>query len=1307
MLPFKYSGTNADLAALAEGLSEEIVTGLLRFSYLRVIARGATLRYVTEAVDARAVGKEIGARYVLEGSLRQAGSQLRVAVQLVDAATGAHLWAEAFNRPFNPDEILSLQDELVPRIVSSVADAHGVLPRTMSEALRSKAPEQLSPYEAVLRSFGYGYRMTPDEHAAVRAGLERAVEQEPDNADAWAMLSLLYGEEYSSGFNVQPDPIGRALRAARRAADIAPSHAMSYNALARALFFRKEFEAFRPAAEQAVALNPLNSPTLVGMGAMTAYAGDWERGCALVERAVQLNPRHPGWYWFPLFYRAYRNRDYQGAVNIALKINLPGFFAMHEALAAAYGQLGNAEAAGNALRELLRIRPDYPVMGRERLEKWLDAAVVDHMMEGLRKAGLEVPTAASPAPRGAADASRSPGSGAARCDEGFWVAVLPFKPTGPSADLAALAEGLSEEIVTGLSRYSYLRVIARSSTSRYANAAVDVRAVAKEIGARYVMEGTVRQAGSMLRVAVQLVDAITGAHLWAESYTRPFKPDAIFELQDEVAPLIVCAVGDMHGVLPHSMSDAVRSKDSGQLTPYEAVLRGFGYYERFTSDEHADVRALLERAVQQAPGHADAWALLSVVYADEYKFGFNVRPDALERSLRAARRAVDAGPSNALAHAALTVALFFRKELAAARTGAERAVALNPNDAATVAAMGETMAYAGDWERGCALIDRARQLNPRHPGSYWFGPFFHAYRKGDFSVARDIALKINLPGFFYAHATLAAACGQLGEHDSANRALRELLILKPDFAVVAREELGKRWDPELVELLIDGLRMAGLDLPAPAGAEGPRAAASAPPALGSDAAESSLQSSTKAHDATVAIAVLPFADMSPAKDQQYLCEGMAEEIMNALVRIDGIHVASRTSAFRAQRGGGDLSAIARALSVGHVLDGSVRTSGSRLRVTAQLTDVASGFQLWSERFDRDTADVFAVQDEIAAGVVEAVKARLAPGERVVHARPHAGNLEAYRCYLNGRYLRHTKNDHGAARRAFEEAVRIDPTHAPSWVGVAEVTVLGAFYNLIPPKVACARSREALATAQRLQGESVDALAVEGFVAFVEKNWHASECAFRRAVDLHPDYVPVLGPFGMILSTRGRYDEAAPLLERARRVDPLAAFPFAATGIGLLSAGRLQEAARYLDEALSFERENTLALEGLCMAQIARGRFEQGIATAMQALAVTRRAPFFLGLLGWALAAAGRQEEARDVLQELRRASTAGATVVSQGWVLAALGETDAAFELLARAEEECQPFLYFTGLPTFDPLRGDARFDALLARLGLPTTTEA
>ena len=326
----------------------------------------------------------------MEGSLRQAGGKLRLAVQVVDAVSGAHLWAENYERTFSPETIFELQDDLVPRIVSTVAEWYGVLPHSMSESLRSKGSDQLSPYEAVLRSFGYYERLTAEEHSAARAGLERAVQQLPGYADGWAMLSMIYGEEYKFGFNAGPDPLERALKAGRRAADAAPSNHFAYLALAQTLFFRKEFQSFRSAAERALTLNPMDGYTIAFMGMLTSYVGDWERGCALVERAMQLNPKHPGWYWFPAFWNAYRKRDYRGALNAALKINMPDFFWTNVVTAAAYGQLGERGAAGKALRELLALKPDFAVIAREETGKWFDPELVEHLMDGLRKAGLPV-----------------------------------------------------------------------------------------------------------------------------------------------------------------------------------------------------------------------------------------------------------------------------------------------------------------------------------------------------------------------------------------------------------------------------------------------------------------------------------------------------------------------------------------------------------------------------------------------------------------------------------------------------------------------------------------------------------------------------------------------------------------------------------------------------------------------------------------------------------------------------------------------------------------------------------------------------
>ena len=395
VLPFKYSGANADLTALADGLTEEIVTGLSRFSYLKVIARGSTARFKNEAADVRSAGRELGARYVMEGSLREAGTKLRLAVQLADAVSGAHLWAENFERTFSPETVFELQDDLVPRIVSTVADMYGVLVRSMSEALRGKADEELSPLEAVLSAFGYMERVTPEEHARVRRILERTVSVAPNQSDAWAMLANLYWEEHAHGLNPQPDPLGRALAAARRAVEAAPSNNLAHYALACTLFFQKDLLAFRSAAERTIELNRMDASVAALIGNLIAYAGDWERGCAVVNSAMQLNPHHPGWYWFANYNAAYRQRDYRGALGFALKINTPGNFYTHAVTAAAYGQLGMHEAARKSLQELLAIRPDFANTAREEFERWLDREFVEHQIDGLRKAGLEIAPASA------------------------------------------------------------------------------------------------------------------------------------------------------------------------------------------------------------------------------------------------------------------------------------------------------------------------------------------------------------------------------------------------------------------------------------------------------------------------------------------------------------------------------------------------------------------------------------------------------------------------------------------------------------------------------------------------------------------------------------------------------------------------------------------------------------------------------------------------------------------------------------------------------------------------------------------------
>src|SRR6266705_880242 len=225
-------------------------------------------------------------------------------------------------------------------------------------------------------------------------------------------------------------------------------------------------------------------------------------------------------------------------------------------------------------------------------------------------------------------------------DEELWVAVLPFK-SSDDAEMESFAGGLGEDITTGLSRFRYLSVVASAAAARLKGEAGDERALGAKLGARYVLEGSIRKGGSGIRVSAQLIDTQTGAQLWAETYNRDLRASSIFAAQDDVAARIVATVADSYGVLVHSMRAAIRQKDDADLTPVEWEFQYFAYREQITPSAHAALRSRLERAVGRDDRQSDLWACLAQIHLDAYAFGFQGDATSLDRALAAARRGVE------------------------------------------------------------------------------------------------------------------------------------------------------------------------------------------------------------------------------------------------------------------------------------------------------------------------------------------------------------------------------------------------------------------------------------------------------------------------------------------------------------------------------------------------------------------------------------------------------------------------------------------------------------------------------------------
>jgi len=394
------------------------------------------------------------------------------------------------------------------------------------------------------------------------------------------------------------------------------------------------------------------------------------------------------------------------------------------------------------------------------------------------------------------------------------IAVLPFENMSGDPDQEYFSDGLTEDIITRLTRFPSFFVIARNSTYQYKGQAVDVRQVGRDLGAKYVVEGRVRKSGDSLRVTVQLVDSENGTHLWAETYDRDLTAANLFDIQDEITDRVTATIADARGIIVQAGTAASREKAAENLDAYECWLRLVSYYDFVTPDRHLEVRNCAERAVQSDPNYSRAWTTLAYTYTDESRFGFNTRPNALERALKAARRAVELDSDDALARRVLALVYFHQHDLDAFRAEAERAIALNPNNCNVLAGIGAHLTYTGEIERGSALVRKAATLNPNHPGWYHLSLSLVEYLQGNYDNALNHALKINLPTVFWTEVRLAMAFAELGRTADAQAAIDRLLTLYPDFAENFWEEHRRiNMEDSLIRRSRDGLRKAGLDIP--------------------------------------------------------------------------------------------------------------------------------------------------------------------------------------------------------------------------------------------------------------------------------------------------------------------------------------------------------------------------------------------------------------------------------------------------------------------------------------------------------------
>jgi TolB-like protein len=455
------------------------------------------------------------------------------------------------------------------------------------------------------------------------------------------------------------------------------------------------------------------------------------------------------------------------------------------------------------------------------------------------------------------------------------------------------------------------------------------------------------------------------------------------------------------------------------------------------------------------------------------------------------------------------------------------------------------------------------------------------------------------------------------------------------------------------------------------------------------------------HDSS--IAVLPFADMSPAKDQEYFSDGLTEQLINDLAKVSGLKVVGRSSAFQFRGQTGDLRDVGRQLAVANVLEGSVRREGNHLRITAELIKADDGFQLWSQTYDREINDIFAVQDEIALAATEALQLKLLGSEgQPVPSDLRSANPEAYQAYLQAKYFNgrgQSKEDFSQALAYSNAAIKLDEKYAPAWALRSWVENMMVEDGLIDPAEGSRRARQDAAHAIALDPTSASAyLASARTQIDYDWDWEAANTSVTKAAALEPGGTDVLRIHSHLSLVFGNLDEAIKLEEQAAALDPLGTNSHLGVGSLLYMAGRYDKARGELQKALELNPQAAFAHLLLGKILIAEGKQQQALAE------MEKEPTEWARLIGQVLVyhALGRERDSNTALAVLvAKYEADSAYQIAQAY--AYRGESDKSFEWLERAYKQRDAGLTeIKGDPMFKNLRRDPRYTKLLQKMRLP-----
>ena len=1171
VLPFDNLSGDPAQEYFSDGITESILLNLSLFPGLNVKSRNSSFAFKQQIKSVGEISRELDVDYIVEGSIRKTDDRIRVAVQLVEASSGNQVWGKRYDADIV--NLFDLEEELSRTIAATVT---GQIESDLQRIALAKGAVHQQAYDFLLAGrYHLDKGNAKDTQIAIEK-LNQCLALDPGNALAHTALFWCHDmnvidrwvEDIEQSRQLLDDHIHQAVA-------LGPELNLVQVAYADYLAFRFRYDEAEQQLRQALEKNPNDSEAIAVQAVNLSLQGKAEAALEKAELALRLDPYHAWARWIKAESQFFCGRYEDCLATLADTPNAPGFIRIYDI--AANASLGRLPQARRALDSLLEFCRKNMLSMPGSIDEWLeyyrdnapfiDPALNDQVIDCMLQAGLEESLSAT-------DKLTS--------EEVLpTILVLPFSNLSADPEQEYFSDGISESIIVNLGSFNGLNVKSRHTSFAFKNSAKSIDEIAAELAVQYVIEGSIRKFGDKVRITVQVDETATGNQLWGKRFES--KLDDLLALEEDLVKSICGSIG---GRIGKDIKSASMHKTAKDLKSYDYLMRGLHHLGNFNAEDVAIARAQFQKCLEHDPDNSEAHALLGVSHLTELLEYWSVeRSESIILMMKHAEKALQLEPEDAVAHAFMAEVLMYSRDFERAAHHVERALKLNPNLPDGYSMKCVFMASNRHYEEALEYADMSLQIDPYHFYMCWNAG--EVYRDcGQFE--RAIQTFRSLPHIPPSvQAQIAASLAGLGKTDEARSEMQRYLEsarTQMPHCPVNEQEWRSYWYeylfnqyPEDSEKFFQLLLKAGL-----------------------------CNEFTETSDDMPSIAVLPFENMSGDPEQEYFSEGITADIISTLSKFRHLRIVARHSTEIYRKHKVPIAEIAQQQQVRYILEGSVRRSGNRIRVSAELIDSLTEQNCWSERYDRDLDDLFAVQDELTREIALAMKVQLDDGDMARHRSAGTRNIKAWELTMTAVDLQDTyiQQNIVKARSMVKQALALDPEYV-----FAHVVLAWTFWQDVysgwseDPEQSLIDSETSSQRALQLDPDNADALAQAGTGYVMRHNSDKAMEYSRRAVEIEPGNAEnqALRAFACIYA--GDYEQARVHHQHMRRLCPVLPNWY------YLILGQIEQFDGDVDQAISIYKQG-IAVEPdstLCRFYLIHALMQKGDTRAAQKLADEIRA----------------------------------------------------------------------------------------------------